>query len=132
MRNGEKTDAKRLKSQSKMKQMRMFGCLQLLVLFYTISGVAGKIAASYDMQSWLFYAFYAVELCILFVYAILWQQIIKRIDLSVAYANRALAIFWSMLWAAFLFKETISLQNIIGVIVVAIGIMLVNGGAYDE
>jgi len=46
------------------------------------------------------------------LYAIFWQQIIKRVDLSVAYANRSIAILWSMIWAALIFGEHISVQNI--------------------
>ena len=51
---------------------------------------------------------------------------IKRVDLSFAYANRAVAIAWSMLWAAVIFGETITAQNLIGVGIVLIGTMLVN------
>ena len=63
------------------------------------------------------------ELC---VYAILWQQIIKRVDLSIAYANRSIALLWSMLWAVLFFHETVTLKNIIGVIFVITGTMIVN------
>ena len=34
-----------------------------------------------------------MELFVLGIYAILWQQIIKKFDLTVAYANRGVAIF---------------------------------------
>ena len=62
-------------------------------------------------------------------YAICWQQIIKKVDISVAYSNRASAIFWSTLWAAVVFHEHISVQNIIGIIVIFAGIWMVNRDA---
>ena len=89
--------------------------LQLVIMIYTLSGVAAKFAACYG-----------VEICILGLYAIFWQQIIKRVDLSVAYANRSIAILWSMIWAALIFGEHISVQNIIGVLLVIAGTMIVN------
>ena len=96
--------------------------LQLVIMIYTLSGVA----AGYEFLSMGFILCYGVEICILGLYAIFWQQIIKRVDLSVAYANRSIAILWSMIWAALIFGEHISVQNIIGVLLVIAGTMIVN------
>jgi len=60
------------------------------------------------------------------VYAVLWQQIIKRFELSVAYANRSMAVVWSMVWAVVFFHDTITLQNIVGVLLVVVGMLIVN------
>lgn len=100
--------------------------LQLVVMVYTLSGVAAKGASGYDMLSWQFIFFYGVEIIILGVYAILWQQIIKKFDLSIAYANRSMAIVWSLIWAVVFFGEEITVNNIIGVFIVLAGTMLVN------
>lgn len=100
--------------------------LQLVILVYTLSGVMAKFAAKYAFLSPSFILFYGLEIAVLGVYAILWQQIIKRFDLSVAYANRSIALFWSLLWAVLFFQESISIQNIIGVIIVVAGTMVVN------
>ena len=100
--------------------------LQLVIMIYTLSGVAAKFAAGYEFLSMGFILCYGVEICILGLYAIFWQQIIKRVDLSVAYANRSIAILWSMIWAALIFGEHISVQNIIGVILVIAGTVIVN------
>lgn len=100
--------------------------LQLIVGIYTMSGVAAKFAARYEFLSMGFILCYGLEILILGVYAILWQQMIKRVDLSVAYANRSIALLWSMLWAVLFFHETVTLKNIIGVIIVITGTMIVN------
>ena len=100
--------------------------IQLAVIVYTGSSICSKMTANYQTFSLMWFLWIFLELCCLGGYAIFWQQIIKRYPLSVAYANRALAIFWSMLWALILFGERISLQNIIGVAVIFAGIMLVN------
>ena len=105
--------------------------LQLIVLVYTLSGVAGKFASGNEFLSWRFILFYGLELVILGVYALLWQQAIKKFDLSVAYANRAVAILWSMLWAVLFFSEKIKVTNIIGVIIIIAGTIIVNGDKHE-
>lgn len=73
-----------------------------------------------------FILLYGGEILVLGVYAILWQQIIKRVDLSVAYANRSIALIWSMLWAVLIFHDTLKIHQIIGVAIVIAGTILVN------
>lgn len=100
--------------------------LQAIVLIYTMSGIFSKLASGQEFLSFGFIAFYGAEILVLGIYALLWQQIIKRVELSIAYANRAMALIWSMLWAFLFFKNDITVQNIIGVIIVVIGTMIVN------
>lgn len=105
--------------------------LQGIVIIYTLSGVAGKFAAGYGFLSLGFILCYGAEILILGIYAVLWQQIIKKFDLSIAYANRAIALLWSMLWAVILFKEKVTVQNLIGVAIVIAGTMIVNGESHE-
>lgn len=109
-------------------KIRLILFLQLSVIIYTSSSICSKFAASYDVMSLPFIGMYALEVVILGIYAIIWQQLIKRIDLSIAYANKGTALIWTALWAIFLFKEHISVFNIIGIIVIMIGIYLINSG----
>lgn len=103
-----------------------FVLLQFVVLIYTSAGIVGKLASKEALFSLPFLLLYGLEIVILGIYAILWQQMIKKIDLSIAYANRSINLLWSMLFAVIIFKESITIPNIIGVIVVFIGILLVN------
>ena len=93
---------------------------------YTLSGVLSKYAAGQPFLSWRFILLYGGEIGVLGVYALLWQQVIKRIDLSVAYANRAVALLWSMLWAVLFFHEKVTLKNVAGVLIVIVGTIIVN------
>ncbi len=102
--------------------------LQVVIVIYTFAGVMSKLASEYEFMSLGFILFYGAEIFILGVYAILWQQIIKRLDLSLAYSNRSIAIIWSMIWASLFFKEQISVQNIIGVVIIVIGTVIINSG----
>ena len=100
--------------------------LQLVVMLYTLSSVAAKLASGQADLSLPFFIYYGVEILILGIYAIAWQQIIKRCDLSVAYANRSMAILWSLVWTVIFFHESLTVKNIIGVLIVFAGTMIVN------
>ena len=100
--------------------------LQLVVMLYTLSSVAAKMASGQAFLSLPFIVYYGVEILILGFYAIAWQQIIKRCDLSVAYANRSMAILLSLVWTVIFFHEALTVKNIIGVLIVFAGTMIVN------
>ena len=103
-----------------MKNVKWKNILQLqaVVIIYTISSVMAKAAS--------FLLFFGLEFILLGIYALLWQQMIKKFELSVAYANRAMAILWSMIWAVLFFHDRITIRNIVGVAIVLVGIVLVN------
>ena len=103
--------------------------LQLAVIVYTGSGICSKMTSNYSALSFMWLFWVGMEVMFLGFYAIFWQQIIKRFDLSIAYANRAFAIFWSTLWAVLLFHEKLTPANILGVVIIFAGIMLVNQDA---
>lgn len=106
--------------------IKMILALQIVVIIYTLSGVAAKLASGQEMLSLPFFLYYGIEILILGVYAIAWQQIIKRCDLSVAYANRSMAILWSLVWTVIFFHEVLTVKNMIGVFIVFAGTMIVN------
>ncbi len=100
--------------------------LQMVVIIYTMATVVSKFASSKEFMSFAFLALYALEILFLGVYAVLWQQVIKGLAISVAYANRSIALLWSLVWATLFFGESISFQNLIGVLVVIIGTVVIN------
>ncbi len=103
--------------------------LQLAVILYTCTDIAAKYASGYPFLSPGFILCYGVEILILGIYAVFWQQILKKVDISIAYSNRAAAIFYSTLWAALIFHEHISVQNIVGITIIFAGIWMVNRDA---
>ena len=100
--------------------------LQAIVIIYTINSIIAKFATGADVFSFKFFLYYGAEILVLGIYAICWQQMIKRFDLSVAYANRSMAILWTALWSIIIFKETLSLKQVIGILLVLIGTIVVN------
>ncbi len=59
------------------------------------------------------------------VYALAWQKVIKNIPLNVVYANREVYMVWSQIWAVIIFHESLSVSNIIGLLMVMIGVLTV-------
>ena len=100
--------------------------LQIVVVIYTLSSVVAKFATGKELFSFSFFLFYGLEIVILGVYAILWQQMIKKFDLSVAYASRAMALLWSAIWAVVLFHEKLDGKQIAGILLVVLGTVIVN------
>ena len=106
--------------------------LQIVIAIYTLSTVMAKQASGKPLFSAGFFGFYGAELLILGIYALLWQQMIKKFELSVAYTNRAMALLWSLIWAVVIFKDNITVKNVIGVALVIAGTIIVNGGRTEE
>ncbi len=99
--------------------------LQGLILFLSFGGVLSKAAAQQEFLSWQFVALYVGEIMILFTYALMWQQVLKHIPLTVAFSNKSVGTVWSMLWGMILFNEVITLKMIIGAAIVIVGVLLV-------
>ena len=85
-------------------------------------------AIQYDkdgLQSKMLYVFITLMILNCAIYAFAWQKVIKKFSLSTAYANRSVYIIWTQVWAILIFRENLSLQNIIGMLVVFIGVLVV-------
>lgn len=114
---------------NRIKKVKNIVLLQEVIIIYTISSVMSKEASAGGRENLLrFLFFFGMEFVMLGVYAILWQQMIKRFELSVAYANRSMAVVWSMVWAVIFFHDTITPQNIAGVVLVVAGTLIINTG----
>ena len=82
-----------------------FLLLELSVLVYSLSTVAANMASKHPFLSWGYILYFGLDFVILAVYAILWQQIIKKFQLSIAYANKSMTLLWSMLWNFLIFPR---------------------------
>ena len=94
------------------------------ILIYSASGIFSKTAARQPFFSLTFVFFYGMMLIMLAVYAVIWQQVIKKIPLTLAYANRAVSIVWSIIFGTLLFKETPTTGRLIGAAIVVIGVII--------
>ena len=106
-------------------KFRDYTILHILLLFYSLGGICSKLAAHETFLSFNFILLYGGLLAILFVYAIGWQQIIKRMPLTTAYTNKAVGILWGSLWGILFFGESLTPRMIIGALIVLCGSVMV-------
>lgn len=107
-----------------MQKLKIYAILHVLLAGFSLAPVCIKLAGQHPTLSWPFILFYGTSIAILGVYAIGWQQIIKRMPLTAAYANKAVTVVWGMVWGALLFTERITIQKGIGAVIIIIGILL--------
>ncbi len=110
------------KTRSKWKLILL---LQLAILLFAGCTLLMKVAAQYDTLSWPWILLYGTGVLILGGYALIWQQFLKRLPLVTVYANRAAAMFWSMVFGFLLYHESIRWNMVLGVVVIFAGIYLV-------
>ena len=101
-----------------------FILLHLALLIYSTSGLFSKNASAHPFMSPPFLLFYGGMILVLGIYAVLWQQVIKRMDVTTAYANKAVTVVWGVVLGILFFKEKISLRQVIACGVIMIGTVL--------
>lgn len=98
--------------------------LHLMLMIYSMSGICSKLAGNYPFLSIRFCLFYGIVILLLGFYAIGWQQVIKRLPLSIAFANKAVTTIWGLIWGKLFFHETITIGKMVGAAIVIVGIVL--------
>ena len=105
--------------------VKNYSLLHLLLLFYSLGGICSKLAGREPLLSFRFILLYGGLLFIMLVYAVGWQQLIKRMPLTTAYSNKAVGLLWSTLWGVLLFQEKLTLRMVVGAVIVVCGVVMV-------
>ena len=98
--------------------------LLLIYLLYAFEPVAAELTSHQDMQSWQFWLGLGTVTGILGLYAICWQQILKHVDLSVAYMFKGTSLIFVLILSFLILGEHITMWNIIGSVVIIIGLIV--------
>lgn len=104
--------------------IKQIAILIAINLLYACVGICTKMAALQPTGSWTYLVWFGVVVAIIGLYALLWQQVLRRIELSTAYMFKGTTLVFTMLFAALLFGEAITIPNIIGSVIIIIGITL--------
>ena len=105
--------------------VRSYLLLYASFLIFSASSVMNKLASAQALFSPQFFFFYVLGLLALLTYALLWQLVLKRLPLTVAYANRSIVTLLSMLWGIVLFHETLTWNMVLGAAVILLGVRMV-------
>ena len=93
-------------------------------MLYACVSIFTKYASQQEFMSWNYMVGLIGAVGVMGLYAVLWQQILKRIDLSLAYMFKGTSLIFVMLLAYILLGEQITWNNIVGAIIIISGIVL--------
>lgn len=98
----------------------------LIYCLFSFSSVVMKIASSQNtFINKLFYFF--ISIMILGTFSLLWQKLLKKLDLNKAYIFKGTTLLWGVIFGNIFFHEKISFNMFIGVIVCLIGTTIAIG-----
>lgn len=93
-------------------------------LIYACTSICTKMASRQEMLSWPYLFWIAGAVGVMGIYALLWQQVIVRMPISTAYMFKGTSLIFVLLFSVLLFGEAITLNNVIGAMVIIAGIIL--------
>ena len=93
-------------------------------LIYACTSICTKMASRQEMLSWPYLFWIAGAVGVMGIYALLWQQVIVRMPISTAYMFKGTSLIFVLLFSVLLFGEAITLNNVIGAMVIVAGIIL--------
>ncbi len=104
--------------------IKTYIALHMMLMIYSLSGVCSKKASMEAFFSLRFFVYYSIIILLLGIYAVVWQQIIKYLPLTAAYANKAVTVIWGIVWGCLVFGEYLSIGKVIGGLLVIAGVVL--------
>ena len=107
-----------------VRAITKYGALVGINLLYACVTLFTKFAAQHEFMSIAYCLGLAGAIGVMGAYAICWQQVLKRIELSTAYMFKGTSLIFVMLLAFAIFGEAITKMNIIGACVIIVGIVL--------
>lgn len=105
-------------------KVKVLFLLHMMLMIYSTTGICSKMAAEQTFLSLPFCFYYGMVIPLLGVYAIGWQQVIKRIPLTMAFANKAVTVVWGIIWGILVFHESLTPAKIVGAVIVVAGVVL--------
>lgn len=100
--------------------------IMLSILFQATGGVFGKYASNtidnLTIPEIMSNTFYILSIICMILQAIVWQQALRYYQLSFAYPFMSLVNFVILLYAYILFDESITITNIIGLLIISSGV----------
>lgn len=91
---------------------------------YACVSIAMKAASVQEPLTMPYFICLVCAFCGMAVYALLWQQVLKRIPVGDAYMFKGTSLIFVLLFSVFLFDEGISATNVLGACIIIGGIVL--------
>lgn len=106
------------------KKRNLYALAIIAIFFESLSSPFLKLGGMHPFLSPMYIFWFCAALALLGGYAIAWQLILERMPLTTAYLRKGITYMLIFVWAALLFHEEITLKQIIGIIVIIIGMVV--------
>ncbi|HIS06264.1 MAG TPA: transporter [Candidatus Choladocola avistercoris] len=110
--------------EKKKGRVKILLLLSLSLVLQSLSSVFIKYAGQFETLSPEFIFYYVIAVGCLGVFAIMWQFLLELIPLTTAYLRKGILYILILIWSVILFNETVTINNIIGSIIIIAGISL--------
>ena len=100
--------------------------LYLAFFIESLSFVCGKFASAHNVMSFRFVLWYGLDVMVMGIFAIMWQQILKKMPLAIAYSYRPLVTILGVVYGVLFFHDKLSVTAVIGIVIIVAGIWMVN------
>ena len=114
-----------------MKNIKSYFLLHIGLFIFSLGLIASKLCSKEQFLSSRYILFFGLQLFTLFIYALIWQKVLKDIPLVIAYANKGITIIWGMLIGYLIFNEPITIANVVGALIIIVGIIIIGMGEKD-
>ena len=112
------------KVKAKGSRLQAFLLMEFSFFVYSFSGFFSKKASGCRPMSLPFIMYYGGMIMILGIYALLWQQVIKRLPVTLAYVNKTITIIWGIVIGRIFFGEWITRRQGIACLIIISGTIL--------
>lgn len=104
-----------------MKPIAKYSVLVGVNAIYACEAVCNKYASMHDFLSMQYIFGIVAAVVVLGIYAIAWQQILKRIPLTDAYMFKGASLVFVLLFSVMIFHEAVTVWNLVGLAIILIG-----------
>lgn len=110
--------------KNRKKNVLVMVILNILLMIFSLNSIFSKLAAGEPALSIKWCIYYGMVIFLLGIYAIGWQQIIKRLPLTLAFSNKAVTVIWGIIWGALFFGEKVTAGKVVGAFIIVAGVIL--------
>ena len=110
--------------EKKSNRPKILILMSLSLIIQRLSSVFIKFAGTYETFSKEFIFFYILAVGCLGVFAIMWQLLLEQIRLTKAYLRIGILYKLILIWSVIFFKEQVTVNNIIGSLIIIAGISI--------
>ena len=107
---------------AKKRNVYIFAILAIVV--ESFSSAILKKAGQYPLFSVKYLFWFAAAVAVMGIYAVAWQLVLEYLPLTTAYMRKGLTYVLIFVWAVLLFHESIDIKQIVGIVVIIIGIFV--------